>query len=376
MVRVSVLALFALSVTSVLARPTHHRRQKVCRSEIVTTTSVKAAAAEATPTTTTVPGKSTSGKKGDKDDDKDKEEEDDNSSGSDDTTTDDNNGGDNNSSDTPASSGNSPKSLFPVSFKPTTSWSTSNSVSNSLPLSPGTLKAIKGNSNINVVDFQGKSAIKAFFKKGSINPGNKNAPAPPLSFYAAGPKSLEGDHVIFSYSVFFEEGFAFNKGGKLPGLFGGTNNNVATTCSGGRHDGGCWSTRFMWRDDGEGELYGYLPLNVGKNKNKCGRNATGVCKSEYGMSIGTGKWKFVPGQWTTISQRVKLNSVGQSNGQVEVYINGKSVLLVDELTIRTENNAFARGFSVQSFFGGHDKSWECPKDQNVYFSEFSAAVIV
>lgn len=52
----------------------------------------------------------------------------------------------------------------------------------------------------------------------------------------------------------FEEGFEFVRGGKLPGLYGGDR-----SCSGGADATklGCFSTRFVWKSEGEGKLYFY-----------------------------------------------------------------------------------------------------------------------
>ena len=58
----------------------------------------------------------------------------------------------------------------------------------------------------------------------------------------------------FSVQLMFGSEFDFVKGGKLPGLYGG-----GTSCSGGAESERCFSTRFMWRRDGDGEVYGYLP---------------------------------------------------------------------------------------------------------------------
>lgn len=105
----------------------------------------------------------------------------------------------------------------------------------------------------------------AYFPKGSINPGNKDAPTGGLSFYSNGPErgrsvtkgqgKWEGDlngakEVSFAYSVWFEHGFEFNKGGKMPGVYGGTSEESATGCSGGRQEGrdDCFSSRLMWRE--------------------------------------------------------------------------------------------------------------------------------
>lgn len=70
---------------------------------------------------------------------------------------------------------------------------------------------------------------EAFFPRGSINPGNKQAPSGGFGFYLNGGekfvKALK-DHaargdvvdIIMGYDVFFEEGWEWGKGGKLPGI--------------------------------------------------------------------------------------------------------------------------------------------------------------
>lgn len=70
---------------------------------------------------------------------------------------------------------------------------------------------------------------EAFFPKGSINPGNKTAPPGGFGFYLSGgdafTKALKESvnkgevvDVIMGYEVFFEEGWQWGKGGKLPGI--------------------------------------------------------------------------------------------------------------------------------------------------------------
>jgi hypothetical protein len=67
------------------------------------------------------------------------------------------------------------------------------------------------------VEWKGKPAIKSFFPKGSIDPaGNKKGG---ISFYSHGFQSPAGaTEITYAYSVYFEAGFSFNLGGKLPGV--------------------------------------------------------------------------------------------------------------------------------------------------------------
>ncbi|KAG8771857.1 hypothetical protein FRC12_003367, partial [Ceratobasidium sp. 428] len=163
----------------------------------------------------------------------------------------------------------------------------------------------------------GKQSIEVFFSKGSYafmgTPGG-------ISFYAYGPSDLtHANELTFGYSIYFEAGFDFVRGGKLPGLYGGDTDDNAFGCSEGRYDLGCFSTRFMWRADGAGELYTYLP-KLPANEALCSKASIPghtTCGEDYGTSFGRGSFYFKAGQWNTVAQRIKLNTPGVANGELE-----------------------------------------------------------
>ena len=124
------------------------------------------------------------------------------------------------------------------------------------------------------------------------------------------------------------------------------------SCSGGRRDNGCFSARFMWRPQGAGELYTYLPPDSPENKAVCNVPPKSECNDVFGASVGRGSFTFTPGTRTTIGQRVKLNDVGQANGELELFVNGKSMFTVPGLVLRTADSGRIRGIQMQSFFGG------------------------
>jgi hypothetical protein len=65
----------------------------------------------------------------------------------------------------------------------------------------------------------GRRAMKAFFPQGSYT--FTHQPQGGFSFYAPGPADVDltaAKEATFGYSVYFPNGFAFNKGGKLPGF--------------------------------------------------------------------------------------------------------------------------------------------------------------
>ncbi|KIO32503.1 polysaccharide lyase family 14 protein [Tulasnella calospora MUT 4182] len=375
MVRFATLALFLLSATSVVldARPTHKRRA-VCNTDTTTTTKTVTATAtkvnvEAVKTSTT---KTSSGFK----------------TVTKTTTSSKATGTPDSSDDNGDLSGSvSANALFPVPGV-NSGWSVAKASipqAKDVTLTDKTFIVHKeaSTSKRPVVTFSGKKAIRARMTKGSVTPGT--SPAGGFSFYSPGA-TLNGNSPIvdlskanemtFGYSIFFEEGYNFNLGGKLPGLYGGINDDVAATCSGGRHNPGCWSARLMFRQKGEAELYLYIPPGVNQNDNKCGKKANSKCPSTgYGNSVGRGTWNWTPGKWMTVVQRLKLNTPGKADGEAEVFINGKSVLNVKGITWRTNKAAVARGVQMQIFHGGHTKQWASPKDQDVHFADFSVSIL-
>lgn len=136
---------------------------------------------------------------------------------------------------------------------------------------------------------------------------------------------------------------------------GGDDASTAVSCSGGRHDTTCWSARLMWRAGGAGELYLYLPpyddSRFSVNKKLCSL-PNSVCDATYGISVNRGSYTFTPGGWTTVAERVKLNDAGQANGEIELFVNGKSVIKVSGIIIRDADKGRVQGMQVQSFFGG------------------------
>ena len=127
---------------------------------------------------------------------------------------------------------------------------------------------------------------------------------------------------------------------------------MAVSCSGGRRDDGCWSARFMWRTNGAGELYTYPPPDYAENEAVCDVPPFSTCNDVYGASVGRGSFKFTPGKRNTIGQRIRLNDVGKANGELELFVNGKSVYTVPGLVLRTAASGRIRGIQMQSFFGG------------------------
>ncbi|KAG8932755.1 hypothetical protein FRC01_012517 [Tulasnella sp. 417] len=256
----------------------------------------------------------------------------------------------------------------------------------SLTLSDDLFDIVKEIKNLrhDVVTVDGKKAVHGHMEKGAV--ALNDSPEGGFSFYTPGPKGSNLDldkarEISFGYSVKFSSGYDWNKGGKLPGVYGGEDEDTAATCSGGRHDSGCFSCRFMFRASGAGELYLYLPPDLNRD-NLCGDDGYGECRDAsdngktYGASIGTGLFKFKAGGWTALRQVVHLNTPGKRDGWVKVYVNGDSdpVIHVKELSFRGSAKSVFYGIQSQFFHGGHESDWAAPKDQDAWFADWSLAI--
>jgi hypothetical protein len=193
-------------------------------------------------------------------------------------------------------------------------------------------------------------ALRVHYPKNSSSPSDarqNDVPRGGLGFYTE-ERDLQGtDRVCLHYQLRFEANFNFVEGGKLPGLYGGE------APSGGEEATGenGFSMRLMWREDGQGELYPYV---VGHE----------------GDSMGRGSWHFPTGRWVTVEQEVVLNTPGESDGVVRLWIDGHPVLEHRELVYRTVPEVGIDGLMFSSFFGGTGEKWRTPRGQHVDFAAF------
>ncbi|KAK7022158.1 polysaccharide lyase family 14 protein [Favolaschia claudopus] len=224
-------------------------------------------------------------------------------------------------------------------------------------------------------------AWEAFYPQGSINP---SAPIPGgFGFYASGPRTFSSQlesggatHVLISYRMMLQSDWEWVKGGKFPGIFGGEG-DFSYSCTGGRQNDRCkcFNVRPMWRSKGVGELYTYLPLTPGNRERLISVPPSSKENSDYGSSVGRDAFRFTAGKWLSLAFRVKLNSVGCGDGELELWIDGVSVIKVDGLMLRDSEHSRIKGAHFQTFFGGHQDDWASPKDQRAWFADFSGVVI-
>lgn len=201
-------------------------------------------------------------------------------------------------------------------------------------------------------------ALRVAYPAGSFDPGSAAkglAPEGGAQFTVA--PAFAGTPIrevaVLSYSLRFSANFDFVRGGKLPGLFGGIPRSGGKIPTG--KDG--FSTRLVWQIGGEGGVYAYLPTSV-----------------QWGTLFGKGAWKFRPGKWIEVTQQIQLNTPGESDGNVAVWVDRDLVFRECGVRFRDVPELTIDGIFFSTFFGGNDRTWATPSDVYVDFSDFKLFV--
>ncbi|WP_395338560.1 polysaccharide lyase [Ningiella sp. W23] len=153
-----------------------------------------------------------------------------------------------------------------------------------------------------------------------------------------------------SYKVFFEEGFEWVLGGKLPGLTSG-----GETYTGGVHptEGQGWSARYMWRADGDAVIYLYSVDN----------------KKPWGEDIALNV-RFEAGKWYELTQRIVLNDPYDNNAILQVWVNGEQVLDKRDFRLRIGDQGYIDTLYFSTFHGGNKPNWAPTEDVYARFDDF------
>jgi hypothetical protein len=207
-------------------------------------------------------------------------------------------------------------------------------------------KAVDGKfgwQNASIITESGRTLARVRYPAGSISPGTVKqlgAPSGGVGFRVKlGLPASDTMHL--SYYVRFASNFQFVKGGKLPGLGGGNGNTGGKIPNG--YDG--FSSRLMWRDGGDGEIYAYMPSS-----------------KTWGTSLGRGRWTFKTGVWHHMEQVLRVNTPGKRDGEVSVWQDGKLVFRTGGLEFRKTSELKIDQLIFETFFGGGTPDWATPVD--------------
>ena len=207
------------------------------------------------------------------------------------------------------------------------------------------------------------NVLQLKYPKGCVGPsGNESQNVPACAAQIIQPLVKTADTMWSAYDIFFEDGFEFQLGGKLPGLCGGkcyTGNALPETGDG-------WSARIMWRKDGNAVQLIYF---MGQS-------------SEYGDDF---KWdlngtitqkQFTTGTWHRIVNKVSMNTItapgnGDKNGRVQAWLDGELALDVDTLRLRDYDTVKVDKFYLSTFHGGSSAEWAPTHDCFIRFDNFT-----
>ncbi|GAA6029784.1 hypothetical protein JCM8097_001048 [Rhodosporidiobolus ruineniae] len=162
---------------------------------------------------------------------------------------------------------------------------------------------------------------------------------------------------MISFEVGFNEGFDFVAGGKLPGAYGG---DVGSPCGGGKQSAACFSLRLMWRSNGPGEVYAYIPQYEGQ----CSTNHSDVfCHDIDGISFDRGSWTFQTGAYNTVTEIAIINSdVGVADEVLAVYAGETLAFERKDVVFRINQSVFFSAFEISTFFGGSTTAYASTAD--------------
>lgn len=160
-------------------------------------------------------------------------------------------------------------------------------------------------------------------------------------------------HACLTYSVKLPEDFEFGQLGTLPGLFGmpaeGAPKPKSETGTGGR-----FATRYVWRDSGAAEV----------NTRLAGQIET------MGDAIERGKIRLPRGEWVRLEQEVVLNTPGQADGVLRVWVDGSLIADRRNMAFREDEATSIAGVTVDVHFGGQGPGGSAPKDTFVLLTPF------
>jgi len=131
-----------------------------------------------------------------------------------------------------------------------------------------------------------------------------------------------------SYDLYFEPGFDFAKGGKLPGLAAKSFDSGCTEEGSPKRNGKNWSVRVMWRNNGRLQLYSY---DQTRPSGSCGVTEmidalSGDAPYEMpGVVPNDDKFRFQPGTWYTLRISVRVND----NDRVAYQLAGNGTPLLN-----------------------------------------------
>ena len=206
------------------------------------------------------------------------------------------------------------------------------------------------------------NVLQLKYPKGCVGPNDNDTPA--CAAQIIQPLVKTADTMWNAYDIFFEDGFEFQLGGKLPGLCGGkcyTGNAMPQTGDG-------WSARIMWRKDGNAVQLIYF----------MGQESVYGDDFKWDLNGTIPQKQFTTGTWHRIVNKVSMNTIaspgnGDKNGRVQTWFDGELVLDVDTLRLRDYDTVKVDKFYLSTFHGGSSAEWAPTHDCFIRYDNFTVS---
>ncbi|MEZ4702693.1 MAG: discoidin domain-containing protein [Rhodothermales bacterium] len=183
------------------------------------------------------------------------------------------------------------------------------------------------------------ASLRVTYVQGEIGAANSGG-----QFFAFLPAR---DEYYLDYYVKFADDFDFQLGGKLPGLSGGASNS-----GGNKPTGDGWSARYNWRENGRAVVYLYHLDQP----------------STFGQDLDLNR-SFQPGVWHRLTQRIKVNTGNNNDGELQVWFDGELVFLRTDIRYRNNDQAPVDHFFFSTFHGGNTPEWAPDRTSYAYFDD-------
>lgn len=194
------------------------------------------------------------------------------------------------------------------------------------------------------------TALQVALPKGSPRSGDDTVAKSGLGFRWLSGRLAGAAAACLTYDVFLPQDFEFGPGGSLPGLFGGPVDEHPQQP--GRSG---FSAPYRWQDDAKAAV----------------RTVTTEHPQGTSIAIDPDRFKLERGRWTRLEQEVVLNTPGNRDGILRVWVNGALRLDRAKLTLRADDKTVFSGVAADVHYGRSDLSWAAaPKDTSVLLSPF------
>lgn len=165
----------------------------------------------------------------------------------------------------------------------------------------------------------------------------------------------DGSAYELDYDVKFHSQFDFSRGGKI-----GFGFSIGDGNTGGdpAWDGNGGTARLMWYQTDAGRVF-FQPYIYYKDQS-----------GQYGETFGRSypsSGSLNKGQWYKVHLYVKSNTGSNTNGHIQLVIDGTIILDQDIRWTTNDNKRLIRGLTFHTFRGGSQTYWQSSTDGYIYY---------